>query len=75
MQKSHSHEWKVLQKLKMENEDRVSVKINPVCIFLFRDGEAFTDELMYLRAYDLPSRNGHLYLSRFVSSVTGTITL
>lgn len=24
----------------MENEDRVSVKINPVCIFLFRDGTA-----------------------------------
>ncbi|KZT67335.1 hypothetical protein DAEQUDRAFT_767243 [Daedalea quercina L-15889] len=36
--KNHTRDWKILQKLKFENEDRVNVKISPVCIFLFRDG-------------------------------------
>jgi len=38
LQKTYTREQKVLQKLKLENEDRVNVKISPVCIFLFRDG-------------------------------------
>lgn len=50
-QKTHSREWKVLQKLKMENEDRVSVKINPVCIFLFRDGKVSINGLMSSLTY------------------------
>ncbi|KAH9832551.1 uncharacterized protein C8Q71DRAFT_860939 [Rhodofomes roseus] len=36
--KSFTRDRKVLEKLKLENEDRVNVKISPVCIFLFRDG-------------------------------------
>ncbi|KAH9930279.1 uncharacterized protein B0H18DRAFT_873237 [Fomitopsis serialis] len=38
LQKTYTREQKALQKLKLENEDRVNVKISPVCIFLFRNG-------------------------------------
>lgn len=53
LQKTHSREWKVLQQLKMENEDRVSVKISPVCIFLFRDGKVLTNDLMIIADAEL----------------------